>query len=66
VSWYNPERVLAMDIVVTDEGWQRQARLNFSPGGHWVRFKQTIQRDVSDWAESARFEVVSSQSEAKL
>ena len=66
VSWYNPERVLAMDIVVTDEGWQRQARLNFSSGGHWVRFKQTIQRDVSDWAESARFEVVSSQSEAKL
>lgn len=66
VSWYDPERVLAMDIVVTDEGWQRQARLNFSPGGHWVRFKQTIQRDVSDWAESARFEVVLSQSEAKL
>ena len=70
VSWYNPERVLARDIVVTDQGWQRQARLNFSPGGHWVRFKQTIQRDVSwtesDWAESARFEVVLSQSEAKL
>ena len=66
VSWYNPERVLAMDIVVTDEGWQSQARLNFSSGGHWVRFKQTIQRDVSDWAESARFEVVLSQSEAKL
>ncbi|PZW88492.1 hypothetical protein DFS28_1321, partial [Pseudomonas sp. 478] len=46
------------------------ARLNFSPGGHWVRFKQTIQRDVSwtesDWAESARFEVVLSPSEAKL
>ncbi|PZW92387.1 hypothetical protein DFS28_1111, partial [Pseudomonas sp. 478] len=46
------------------------ARLNFSPGGHWVRFKQTIQRDVSwtesDWAESARFEVVSSPSELNL
>ena len=70
VSWYNPERVLARDIVVTDQGWQRQARLNFSPGGHWVRFKQTIQRDVSwtesDWAESARFEVVSSPSELNL
>jgi hypothetical protein len=70
VSWYNPERVLARDIVVTDQGWQRQARLNFSQGGHWVRFKQTIQRDVSwtesDWAESARFEVVSSPSESNL
>ncbi|APV43110.1 hypothetical protein PFAS1_05165 [Pseudomonas frederiksbergensis] len=70
VSWYNPERVLARNIVVTDQGWQSQARLRLPPGGHWVRFKQVIRRDVSwtesDWAESARFEVVSSQSESML
>lgn len=70
VSWYNPERVLAKEIVVTDEGWQSQASVRLPPGGHWVRFKQVIQRDVSwthsDWAESARFEVVSSSPESKL
>ena len=69
VSWYNPERVLANDIVVTDEGWKSQAGLRFPPGGQWVRFKQVIHREVSwtysDWAESARFEVVSSPPELK-
>jgi hypothetical protein len=70
VSWYNPERVLAKEIVVTDEGWKGQSSLRLLPGGHWVRFKQLIHRDdvlwtYSDWADSARFEVVSSPSGSK-
>lgn len=69
VSWYNPEQVLAKDIVVTDAGWQSQTSVRLPPGGYWVRFKQVIHREVSwtqsDWAESARFEVVSSQPESK-
>ena len=69
VHWYNPERVLANEIVVTDQGWQLQAGQRLPPGGHWVRFKQVIHGDVplthSDWAESARFEVVSSLPESK-
>lgn len=70
VSWFNPERVLAKEIVVTNEGWQGQTSLRLPPGGHWVRFKQVIHSEASwtesDWAESARFEVVSSQPKSKL
>ncbi|MDR9754608.1 hypothetical protein RG836_24500 [Pseudomonas sp. SZMC_28357] len=62
VSWFNPERQLVQDIVVTANGWRSQSTLRLPQGGYWVRFRQVIGTGgdsiQSDWADSRRFEVV--------
>jgi len=62
VSWYNPEYRLAVDVAVTAQGWQAQS-VGLPVGGCWARFRQVIhspgQQTYSDWADSARFEVLS-------
>ena len=70
VTWYDPDQVLSEDIAVTDQGWRGEASHALRPGGHWCRFQQTITDAAdgstkSDWVESGRFEVNSTQAGAK-
>ncbi|KKK07925.1 hypothetical protein JZ00_30730 [Pseudomonas frederiksbergensis] len=63
VSGYNPDHVLAADLIVEDRGWQGVSTQVLSAGGHWCRFKQTLDDGgedgtVSGWVESGRFEVL--------
>lgn len=62
VSGYNPDHVLAADLIVEAGGWQGVSTQVLSAGGHWCRFKQTLSDGgedgtVSDWVETGRFEI---------
>ncbi|RON49093.1 hypothetical protein BK665_23720 [Pseudomonas frederiksbergensis] len=63
VSWFNPEFPWAPNLTVTAQGWQGLSVRTLPAGGNWCRFKQTIvdgadASTISDWSESARFEVL--------
>lgn len=65
VSWYNPDRVLADDFVVTEGRWQSQAGIRLPLGINWAWFRQTIRTDDVFWVYSETvlsnyFEVIAS------
>ncbi|MBF6032574.1 hypothetical protein H8F23_04840 [Pseudomonas sp. P155] len=65
VSWFNPEQKWTPLITVSGNAWRGESAVSLAPGGKWCRFRQTLTPGtrVSDWAESARFEVVQVPSE---
>lgn len=63
VSWYNPDQLWTPAMPVTAAGWQGEATQALPAGGNWCRFVQVISdnadgANVSDWADSQRFEVL--------
>ncbi|MDT3313116.1 hypothetical protein QZR14_17300 [Pseudomonas sp. rhizo66] len=60
VSWFNPEQKWTPLLTVSGNAWRGDSAVSLSAGGRWCRFRQTLTPGtrVSDWAESARFEVV--------
>jgi hypothetical protein len=59
VSWFDPEQKWTPPLTVAANQWRGKSDVSLPPGGTWCRFRQTLtsQAGVSDWAESARFEV---------
>ncbi len=62
VSWYNPDVQWLAQLPVIDEHWRGEATRQLPLAGSWYRFRQTLtdaadDATVSDWADSARFEV---------
>ncbi|MED7667135.1 hypothetical protein GXB78_08000 [Pseudomonas moraviensis subsp. stanleyae] len=62
VSWYNPDVQWLAQLPVIDEHWRGEATRQLPLAGNWYRFRQTLtdaadDATVSDWADSARFEV---------
>ncbi|WP_123593690.1 hypothetical protein [Pseudomonas fluorescens] len=59
VSWFDPEQKWTPLLPVAANQWRGESDVSLPPGGTWCRFRQTLtsQAGVSDWAESARFEV---------
>jgi hypothetical protein len=59
VSWFDPEQKCTPPLTVAANQWRGKSDVSLPPGGTWCRFRQTLtsQAGVSDWAESARFEV---------
>ncbi|MGE8147119.1 hypothetical protein ACQKP7_18260 [Pseudomonas frederiksbergensis] len=63
VSWFNPELPWAPNLAVSAQGWHGLSVRALPAGGNWCRFQQTIvdgadASTISDWSESARFEVL--------
>jgi hypothetical protein len=58
-SWFDPEQKWTPLLPVAANQWRGESDVSLPPGGTWCRFRQTLtsQAGVSDWAESARFEV---------
>ncbi|PYB84949.1 hypothetical protein DMX03_18750 [Pseudomonas koreensis] len=62
VSWYNPDVQWVPQLPVDGEQWRGDAARALPLGGNWYRFRQTLtdaadDATMSDWADSARFEV---------
>ncbi|QXH71932.1 hypothetical protein KSS92_21720 [Pseudomonas atacamensis] len=62
VSWYNPDVQWLAQAPVVDEKWRGEATRALPLAGNWYRFRQTLtdaadDATMSDWADSARFEV---------
>jgi hypothetical protein len=62
VSWYNPDVQWLAQAPVVDEQWRGEATRALPLAGNWYRFRQTLtdaadDATMSDWADSARFEV---------
>jgi hypothetical protein len=62
VSWYNPDVQWLAQVPVVDEQWRGEATRALPLAGNWYRFRQTLtdaadDATMSDWADSARFEV---------
>ncbi|SIR39164.1 hypothetical protein SAMN05216509_1967 [Pseudomonas sp. B10] len=62
VSWYNPDIQWLAQVPVVDEHWRGAATRALPLAGNWYRFRQTLTdaadgATMSDWADSARFEV---------
>ncbi|WP_241663557.1 hypothetical protein [Pseudomonas sp. Sample_11] len=62
VSWYNPDVQWLAQVPVVDEHWRGEATRELPLAGNWYRFRQTLtdaadDATMSDWADSARFEV---------
>ncbi|UST94346.1 hypothetical protein [Pseudomonas siliginis] len=62
VSWYNPDVQWLAQVPVVDEHWRGAATRALPLAGNWYRFRQTLtdaadDATMSDWADSARFEV---------
>jgi hypothetical protein len=60
VSWFNPEQKWTPLLTVSGSAWRGESAVSLPLGGRWCRFRQTLTpgTSMSDWAESARFEVV--------
>ncbi|TKJ71260.1 hypothetical protein PkoCFBP13504_29385 [Pseudomonas koreensis] len=58
-SWFNMELKWTQPLTVAANQWRGESDVSLPPGGTWCLFRQTLtsQAGVSDWAESARFEV---------
>ncbi|MGF6666705.1 hypothetical protein [Pseudomonas monsensis] len=64
VSWYNPDVQWVAQLPVTGGQWDAEATQTLPEAGHWYRFRQTLtdgadDATMSDWVDSARFEVES-------
>ncbi|VVN75236.1 hypothetical protein PS718_00691 [Pseudomonas fluorescens] len=62
VSWYNPDVRWVRALPVAGDAWRGEATQPLPLAGSWYRFRQTLTEGeegttMSDWAESARFEV---------
>lgn len=59
VSWFNPDAVVADEILVSATDWTATSTLPIAQGAHWCRFQQTLDAGTpkSDWSESGRFDV---------
>lgn len=62
VSWYNPDVQWTGPLPIAGETWHGEATQPLPESGNWFRFRQSITDEedgetMSDWVESARFEV---------
>ncbi|CAI8699580.1 Big_5 domain-containing protein [Pseudomonas sp. IT-347P] len=60
VSWYDPQVKWTAPLAVTGQGWRGASAVPLPVGGNWCRFRQTLSggtSQLSDWVQSARFEV---------
>ena len=62
VSWYNPDVPWTGPLPIAGDTWHGEATQPLPESGNWYRFRQTLTDEedsetISDWVESARFEV---------
>jgi hypothetical protein len=63
VDWFNPESRQVQDFAISGSTWRTMSGKAMRPGGHWLRFRQSIANDPggtsvrSQWAENGRIEI---------